>query len=48
MSQLKGNKGYQEDLHWRRVRQIGSGGSGKAFCIEDMESELCLALKEVQ
>ena len=38
---------YQEGRNWRRIRQIGSGGSGKAFCIEDVSSQLCLALKEV-
>ena len=47
ISQLKEDKVYQEGRHWRRVRQIGSGGSGQAFCIEDFDSQLCLALKEV-
>ena len=47
ISQLKQDKCYQEGRHWKRIRQIGFGGSGTTFCIQDLQSDFCLALKEV-
>lgn len=48
ISQLKQDKCYQEGRHWKRIRQIGFGGSGTTFCIQDLQSDFCLALKEEQ
>ena len=38
---------YQEGHHWRRIDMIGHGGSGTSYCIEDIRSNIWLAMQEV-
>ena len=39
---------YQEGNHWRRLNVIGHGGAGTAYCIEDINTSIWLAMKEVR
>ena len=38
---------YREGVHWHRKTQLGKGGQAQCYGIQDVKTQMVMALKEV-
>ena len=38
---------YREGVHWHRKTQLGKGGQAQCYSIQDVKTQMIMALKEV-